>query len=362
MPFGAAISCAHFQSFSNAVAHIMRVRTKKDNVNYLDDFLFIALLAYLCNSQITTFLEVCEKIRFPVAMDKTCWASTVITFLGMLLNTEDQTISIPTNKLDKALAQIETILANKKRKATVIQIQQLCGLLNFICHAIVPGRPFLMRLYNSLQGTRNKLKPYHHIKLAQDTILDLQVWKLFLKTPEAYCRPFLDFSTHLNAITDLDWCTDAAKAIGKGFGGHLGSFWFAGVWDEHFLKDKDPSIEFLELYALTVGVLLWTKIHPNQRIILFCDNQSVVHMINNQSSKCRNCMTLIRIITFECLMRNVRLYARHIGTKSNDRADALSRDRIPLFFKLSRAKGIQVDDYPMEIPEILLDIQSWWIN
>ena len=186
MPFGASISCAHFQTFSNAISYIMEHRTKKENVNYLDDFLFIALLAHFCNYQIEVFLDICNQINFPVTMDKTCWASTVITFLGMLLDTERQTISIPAGKIEKALQQIETILRSRKRKATVIQIQRLCGLLNFICRVIVPGRPFLMRMYSSLRGMLSKLKPYHHVKLEKDMILDLQIWKIFLESPTVF--------------------------------------------------------------------------------------------------------------------------------------------------------------------------------
>ena len=78
----------HFQAFSDAIAHIMRVKTGKNNVNYLDDFLFIALMKWMCNMQTQLFLEICEQIKFPVALEKTFWATTVITFLGMLLDTE----------------------------------------------------------------------------------------------------------------------------------------------------------------------------------------------------------------------------------------------------------------------------------
>ena len=41
LPFGASISCALFQAFSNALAHIVRHFTKKRNINYLDDYLFL---------------------------------------------------------------------------------------------------------------------------------------------------------------------------------------------------------------------------------------------------------------------------------------------------------------------------------
>ena len=64
LPFGASISCAHFQAFSNAVAHIVQYKTGKELINYLDDYLFIALLKAMCNEQVKIFLKICEQIRF----------------------------------------------------------------------------------------------------------------------------------------------------------------------------------------------------------------------------------------------------------------------------------------------------------
>ena len=44
LPFGASISCAHFQRFSNSIAHIVTYFTGQENINYLDDYLFAHLL------------------------------------------------------------------------------------------------------------------------------------------------------------------------------------------------------------------------------------------------------------------------------------------------------------------------------
>ena len=363
MPFGSSISCALFQKFSNAISHVMTYKTNKENVNYLDDFLFIAFLKWLCDEQVKVFLDICSKIQFPVALEKTCWSSTLIVFLGMLIDTVNQRILIPVEKLRKALNQIDRILENSKRKATVIQIQKLCGILNFLCRAIMPRRPFLMRLYQSLAGIKSKnekLKPYHHIRVAEDTILDLQVWKAFLTSPESYARPFLDVNVCDNAVT-LDWYTDAAKAVGKGFGRHHRDEWFYAIWEEPLLK-KDPSIGFLELYAVTVSILLWVKYYKNQRIVLFCDNESVVHMVNNQSSKCKNCMTLIRILVIECILHNVRVYAKHVRTEKNSRADSLSRGKIDLFKKLSADLGVKILEYQTPTPRIVKDISDFWME
>ena len=86
LPFGASISCSHFQRFSKAVKHIVQWRTKKDLVNYLDDYFFVALMKMLCNNQTKEFLAVCGMIGFPVSLEKTFWACTKLTFLGLLID------------------------------------------------------------------------------------------------------------------------------------------------------------------------------------------------------------------------------------------------------------------------------------
>ena len=70
LPFGSSISCAIFQTFSDAVTFVVTHKTGKDNVNYLDDFLFVALLKKFCREQVKTFIEICGMINFPVALEK----------------------------------------------------------------------------------------------------------------------------------------------------------------------------------------------------------------------------------------------------------------------------------------------------
>ena len=156
MPFGASISCAHFQAFSNAISHVIRVLTKKDNVNYLDDFLFAALMKLLCNHQLQTFLEVCKEINFPVSMEKTFWGTTRITFLGLLIDTVAQMICIPIEKIEKAKGLLNNVLAKKSKKITLENLQQLTGFLNFLCKAVSPGRAFTRRLYMIEQNSEAK--------------------------------------------------------------------------------------------------------------------------------------------------------------------------------------------------------------
>ena len=101
LPFGVSISCAVFQRFSNAIAHLTYCRSLKLPVNYLDDFCFMHLLQEKCDSQVCQFLDICEAIRFPVSMEKTYWSMQFLSFLGFLIDTVSQIISVPVDKFKR---------------------------------------------------------------------------------------------------------------------------------------------------------------------------------------------------------------------------------------------------------------------
>ena len=119
--------------------------------------------------------------------------------------------------------------------------------------------------------------------------------------------------------------SDASRNFMKGFGALCQKDWTFSRWDEFFMMKNQPSIEYLKLYAVIVAVLLWIDRFKNHKIRLFCDNKSIVHMLNSSSSSCKNCMVLIRIITLESMVKNVRVYAKHVTSKMNGKSDALSR-------------------------------------
>ena len=161
LPFGASISCALFQRFSNAIAHIVRVKSGgQDNVNYLDDFLFVTLLAAFCNVQVDLLIKVCNLIKFPVSLEKTFYANTRMVFLGLLIDMVAQLVLIPADKIAKGKTMIEKILMKKSKKMTITQLEKICGFLNFLERYVVPGRAFTRRLYLHIN---HKLKPHHHI-------------------------------------------------------------------------------------------------------------------------------------------------------------------------------------------------------
>ena len=324
LPFGHAISCALFQKVSDALSHIARIKTGKENVNYLDDFFFVALYKAWCDNQIQMFVSICQAIDFPVSAEKTVWGSSRLTFLGLLIDTILQLICVPEEKIIKLIRLLEETL--KKCSIKLRDLQSLCGHLNFVCKAVVPGRPFTRRLYyaTATKEQNKQLKPHHHVNVNRELKLDIKMWLEFLRSPSAYCRPFLDLKTGITA-EEVFWFTDTAKGAARGCGGVCLDNWFALKWPKGFIQTYDPSIAFLELYAVAVSVMHWIHLFKNKRIILFCDNISVVYMLNRNTSSCKYCLTLIRVIVLECMKQNVRLFGNYINTKANILADLLSR-------------------------------------
>ena len=361
MPFGASISCSHFQEFSDAISHIVTYFTKKENINYLDDFFFAQLMKALCNYQINTFLEICEKVNFPVSMEKTFWATTKISFLGLLLDTTKQLVCVPIEKIQKARNMINMALSKKNSKITLHQLQQITGFLNFLTKAVVPGRAFTRRLYCVEEGALQKnMKKHHHIKLTREMKMDLELWKVFLDHPSVYARSFLDLNNILTS-EDVDFYTDASANPNLGCGGISGTNWYILQWNEKFINKHKPSINYLELYALTVAIYLWVGKFKNKRIHIFCDNMSVVQMVNKSSSKCKNCMVLIRLIVLKSITNNVKISVKHVAGKSNIFADWLSRLEYKKFRQHSRSISRKFDSKPMEIPQDLWPMEKLWL-
>ena len=177
-PFGSSISCAIFQSFSDALRHIAEFKLSglvlfPAITNYLDDFLFIAISIKLCNGMVQKFLIICQTIGCPISTEKTEWASPVMVFLGVLLNGKSRTLSIPIEKKNKALELLN--IAIQKKMMTIKFVQKITGTLNFLNRVIVPGRAFTRGMYTKLKmvnkKTGQKLQLHHHVHLFDVEIL-----------------------------------------------------------------------------------------------------------------------------------------------------------------------------------------------
>ena len=100
----------------------------------------------------------------------------------------------------------------------------------------------------------NTLKPHHHVKITAELRADLLMWEQFLHHPSVFARPFLDHSSELS-VNILDMYSDSLRNPELGFGAICQHSWMYSQWDSQFIKEYQPSIEYLELWAVLAGVL-----------------------------------------------------------------------------------------------------------
>ena len=196
--------------------------------NYLNDFLFVAWLKVECDSRLRTFLKLCKEVGCPIALDKTEWGTTILVFLGCLLDGETMCVAVAEEKRLRALSQLQILRQNRKVK--VYQLQSLLGLLNFLCKAIVPGRVFSRRLYAKIPSQlysmqqQKKLKPYHHISTDKEFRQDCGVWINFLAASASdkslLARPFLDWDLQ-STVHEIRFWSDSSANPELGFGAVL---------------------------------------------------------------------------------------------------------------------------------------------
>lgn len=339
LPMGASFSCQLFERFSNAIHWIMQ---NKHHVKYLshilDDFIFFGPPSSdQCEKDMTKFLSLAQAINIPIKEEKTVWPATEAIVHGILVDTINMELKLPQDKLDKARSQLLDLKG--RRKVRLRTLQSVIGLLNFACHVIVPGRPFLRRLINLTTKVAN---PFHHIRLTRESRADISAWLSFLHHFNGKSM-FLD---HIwQSSRKLQLHTDAAG--GRGYAAVFGREWFYGGWPVEW---KCFNIAILELYPIVAAVGLWAKKLQNKCVLFHTDNIAVVYVINKQTSQDQNIMKLVRKLVMTCMQHNILFQAIHIAGVKNYVADALSR------FQLARARSLQphLARVPITLPENLL--------
>ena len=289
-------------------------------------------------------------------MEKTFWGTTSLVFLGLLIDTVNQTVSVPVDKIQNGRNLIQNMLNNPSKKVTLAQLQKVCGFLNFLGRCMILGCAFTRRLY---AYTSSALMPHHHIRLNQEMKLDLMMWDKFLSYPQAFCRPFMDFSQDISAKS-IYFYLDASGKIGMG--AINVTSWMYQQWSNDFMEKFKPDIQCLEMYALVTAIIAWIHRYSNRRVTVYTDNRNVMNAVNDNSTSCKRCMVLVRLLVLHCLTVNVRVFAEYVKSKDNELTDALSRGQINLFKKKAIKAGITIEDEPTPIPKMMWPMEKLWDN
>lgn len=336
LPQGCSSSCQIFEKFSDSLLWILQNKYNcTDVVKVLDDFLFISNSSDHCQYMLDCFRQLCNDIGVPIAEHKTEGPSQQLSFLGVDLNTIHMTAQLPHEKLTKYSSEI--ILFLGKSKCTLRELKSIIGMLQFATCVIPIGKCFLRRLHDATIGIT---KPHYYIKLTKKIKEDLSLWNMFLSKFNgiSLITPKEKFTSN-----ELHMYSDSSHI---GYGGTFRSHYILGPFPS---KWKNYSIQFLELFPIFLLLHVFKEQLSHKSIIFHCDNQSIVNIINKQSSADPLIMKLLRPMILIMLLHDISFRAEHIPGNLNNLCDSLSR----LQFSNHILTYHGMDSRPTEVPLLL---------
>jgi len=335
-----------------------------DLLHYLDDFLFLgAPDSPACGSHLAQALSLCEALGFPVALEKIGGPSTTITFLGIEIDSALQVLRLPPTKLNRLKALLASWL--NKRAATKQELQSIIGHLNHAATVVRPGRAFTRGL---IEASKLPKLPSQWVRLDAVCRADIAWWQVFLETWNG--TSMMPPPHHSTVCT-----SDASGAWGCG--AVTGNQWFQLPW-AGTVSPTSPtpgvitsspshrptinSIAVKEMIPVVISAAIWGHNWTGKQVLFRCDNMSVVSVLNHWSSKDVHLSHLSRCLFFFAAYHKFTFTAEHIAGELNTLADALSRNKLPLFLNLFP----QADHTPSPIPRtlvaLLLDHPVEWTS
>ena len=250
LPFGLRSAPKIFTAFSDMVAWAIYYRGVRHLLHYLDDFLLFGQPGTLEAGQaVATARAVFAEAGIPVAEHKTEGPATSVTFLGILVDTVQFQLRLPSDKL--ARLQVMVCQWLDRRSSTRRELESLTGHLAHAATVIRPGRIFLRPLFALIATAA---KPHHYVHLNLSVRADLHWWLHFLQSwnGSSFFPPPLP-SVHVYS--------DASGSFGCGaFSRPHG--WFQLQWPPAWLSVNIATKEFVPVVmAAALWGRLWAGLH-----------------------------------------------------------------------------------------------------
>ena len=335
------------QRVTNAIAFIM-FKIGILILNYLDDFAS-AETSDRAEFAYQTLGTILEKCGIEESKEKACPPSTIMTFVGVLFNTETLTIEITPERLEEIKLLVKCWLS--KTKATLKEVQSLLGKLNFVASCVRSSRIFISRLLQWLRCLyKGNCKEY---QIPEYVKKDLLWWDTFLPLYNGISMMIMEEWSEPDEIFSCDSCLFSCGGFWQG------SYFHVKFPDE--ILDKQYHITILEMLTILVSLKLWSRHFKGKRIQIFCDNLPVCTLITSGKTNCSILQCCLRELAFITAMNEFQVRPIHLDSRSNRISDHLSRWDFSechqkQFFELTR--DYILTEYKVT-PDMFNFINSW---
>ncbi|KAJ1022693.1 hypothetical protein NDA18_005031 [Ustilago nuda] len=253
--------------------------------HYLDDFYGASDATADPATPVQLLSLTAAALGFKISAKKTWWAATRLEILGIELDTVAQTASIIPQRRSRILQLCLHIVA--RGRASLLELQQVAGHLQFVTRVAPHGPAFLRRIYDAV---RAHFKAPFGRRISKNTRAELLWWVATLTSWDgvSLLQPSPLLVEHI-------W-TDASK---HSIGAHLGCMDSPSAAFSHELprRHRRKDIRFLEALAVLEALPrfspLWTG---HRRIVIHVDNENVEYGLRRGSIRDPQTQVLFREI------------------------------------------------------------------
>ena len=154
-------------------------------------------------------------------------------------------------------------------------------------------------------------------RIPKEVKKDLLWWKKFLPEYNDVSIMFLEEWSSPDGIFSSDACLE-------GFGAISSNQYFHAVFPSS-VTENHLHINCLELLAIVVAVKIWGHQFKGKKILIFCDNEASVQVINSGASRDSFMQKCLRELCYIEAIFQFDIRAKHIVGEDNRIADYLSR-------------------------------------
>ena len=329
LPFGHALSPYYFCNFVGRPVLYVAARRGATLLGalsaYIDDF-FGGCDSYDdAIEQMRIWLHVCADLGVPVSQSKTFLPTRVLEILGFIINTEDMTISVSSERIQDILDEMAYV--SGQRSVRKKDLERLAGKMTFICSVVAGGRTFMRELLDTLRALKGK---NHWAHLSHGFRHDLQWWRLFAHTwngVEAIPPPV---SVPWHFLT-----SDASGEQGVGVFALGAGLHVPLPLALHDADDAELIIAETELIAAVLLVALVAPLLAGEHILLGVDNTNAISWIDRGTSRRPRAMRALRVLWRLQAEHRIHVSVRYVTSERNTLADSASRLDPARFFDAS---------------------------
>ena len=309
LPFGAKFSPGIFHRLTQAVRRMM-LRRGYRIVVYLDDFLIVEKDLERCLMAQRCLLALLRELGFSIAWEKVEGPSQTITFLGVVIDSVNDLLLLPQQKLCEFEELVKELLG--KKRISLKKLQSLAGKLNWASSVVRGGRTYLRRILDMMKPLKHSR---HKLIISREMRLDLEWWSSYLRVCNG--RKVIKYASTVHFVY-VDACDDGGACFYNGD-------WQYINWKVDYPEMCYAHINIKEAFMVVMAVRRWGIFWSDHEVVVRSDNRTTCSAFTKYTSKSKPLMHLIREVFLWSLVLNFELRCWYLPGDCNFLADALSR-------------------------------------